>query len=214
EKSGRRKEAVQTLMDTIGYLGPFSHRHMETFAALHPRLMLCSGSFGEVTRKRAERTKSSPVSFSTGLILLAVGLVCLALAVSTWRDIIVTGQMPTLPADSESNVAGVVFVPPIGALILIPMGFAMLGDAWRRRRIIASGMPATARLLDIQPTGLTINDVPQMRVRLLVSRPGHPAHPATSLESMPDATAEALKRGRSIAVIVDPEHPEHVVLEK
>ena len=111
------------------------------------------------------------------------------------------------------GVMGVLmFVMPI-VIIAVVFRFAVLPAikmASQRKRLIASGKPELATVVEVSQTGLTVNQMPQMRVVLDIQEAGAAARRVETkqlvdLGSMPRA-------GDLVYVMVDPQNPDSVML--
>lgn len=131
----------------------------------------------------------------------------------------------------ELVLAGVFFV--IGrANPVLEFGFtltaAILGTlalglfVWARRwgraaaeaeRIKAQGVAGTATILGMEQTGVTMNEQPQVRLRLQVSTQMHGAYEVTLKEWVPLMLLGTLTSGRPLPVKVDPADPQRVIIE-
>lgn len=83
----------------------------------------------------------------------------------------------------------------------------------QNQRLSATGVPGTARLLSVTDTGATLNDHPVCDLQLEVSVPGQPAYTTTVRQSVPRMQAPMLQPGVALAVKVDPEDRDAVVMD-
>jgi hypothetical protein len=96
-------------------------------------------------------------------------------------------------------------------LIFAGVGFPLKRAADRARRLALTGERATAQIVQARPTGLSINEVPQIELTLLVQRPGgQPPYQATTKI----LGAGHLAHGMSVPVLVDPQDPSAVILQQ
>lgn len=90
----------------------------------------------------------------------------------------------------------------------------------RALKLIDSGQPTMATVDEVSDTGLRINGRPVAEVRLLVDRPGRSPYPVTRRAVVPEgcqvvgkpARNRGGRRIRRIPVLVDPGHPDNVLL--
>ncbi|HEY8427966.1 MAG TPA: hypothetical protein VIL20_06305 [Sandaracinaceae bacterium] len=208
EKLGHEAAALEALTARMLRGGAGQRQAMETFARLHPALRLCERSLpiaaGRFRKTRARGTDLG--SFIAGTTLLGVGLLLLGMAVETWASAALGGRLPETVSKTESLAL------LVGAVILLPAGWRLAAGAWRRRRIALRGLPGWGIVTSIERTGVSINDVPQVRIHLLVHRSGSPPHPATALALLDPATT-SLAVGSELPVLVDPSAPQHAVVD-
>lgn len=107
-------------------------------------------------------------------------------------------------------VAGIVG----GSLLFIAVIVAgMLGNARRNRRVLATGLPAQARVLDMRSTGTEINDQPLMKTRLQVLPPGEPSYETETQFLLRFGMLGSFGVGSTIPVKYDPAQREHVAID-
>lgn len=82
----------------------------------------------------------------------------------------------------------------------------------RARAVLADGMPAEARVLDLKTTGTLINYQPLIAITIEVMPAGRPPYQAEIRKVLTAANAAAYQRGRMLRVKYDPAHPERVAL--
>jgi hypothetical protein len=101
---------------------------------------------------------------------------------------------------------------PMG-LIFGGIGFAMGKAAARAERLRVHGIVGTGQVLGAQPTGMSINNVPQMAIRLQILLQGRAPYEATTKMLMSAGVAHALTPGASVSVRVDPDKLSDVLIE-
>jgi Short C-terminal domain len=91
------------------------------------------------------------------------------------------------------------------ATSLIPIGLVLLGRAagHRTARLLATGTRGMATVLDIQDTGVTINDNPRLRLHLQV-RPADDTPPFETTIALTVSRIDIPRRGDQRPVIFDP----------
>ena len=105
-----------------------------------------------------------------------------------------------------------------GAMVLVfgGMGAVLYRLLWqprfRMRRLLVSGVPARATILETRETSIMINGYPQLKLLLRIRRGTDPAYDATCkivvTRSRPPAYFQA---GREIDVRVDPDDPSSIL---
>jgi hypothetical protein len=82
------------------------------------------------------------------------------------------------------------------------------------RRLIATGIAGTARVLDVRDTGVTINRVNAvLEARLEVTIPGEPPYETTAEVTLGRMSWGALQPGMTVAVKVDPKNRARVAID-
>lgn len=145
--------------------------------------------------------KSTAAIFTiTGWLMLAVstGLSVWGLTKGNWP------AMAIFPWAIPLIITGVVFV-----LVARYMGRLDMGET------LANGVPATARILSVQDTGVTINNLNMVvKVKLLVTVEGATAYEAETSAVLSGRTSwGALQPGMTVPVKVDPKDPNRVAID-
>ena len=78
---------------------------------------------------------------------------------------------------------------------------------------VVEQIEATATILSVSETGMTVGSNPIVDIRLSVAQPGEPAYEAEARELVFREILPALKKGREIPVTVDPYDPSRVRLD-
>ncbi len=213
EKMGRESAAVSALLDRMKREGASGRRAMEAYVQAHPELMLCARSLPIATERfRASRARGFGGNAALGVVLIVVSVFLVLFGTASWIDVIETGRAPQLSLGSESNVAGVLCAAPIGAIVLFLIGWVLAAPALRNASLTRRGVPAWGTVTGIEGTGINVNDVPQVRVRVRVERAGS-APFSTTCVTMLSGSAARLTVGAEVPVLVDPTAPSHAVLE-
>jgi hypothetical protein len=122
-------------------------------------------------------------------------------------------------------VADVVFDVAGGGLMLTGailgatgLGLFVWARKWQRaaadaERIKAQGVGGNATILGMRQTGVTLNEQPQIELRLQVSTQMHGPYEVTVKEYVPLMLLGALSSGRPLPVKVDPADPQRVIIE-
>lgn len=78
---------------------------------------------------------------------------------------------------------------------------------------VPDGIPASARILSVAETGVTVNESPQVDLTLLVTVPGRPPYEIERRELVPRLAIGRLTDGRPLRVLVDPQEPGRVAVD-
>ena len=201
---------------------------------------LCPGCFPVATQQHREAAataamrsaNTSTARFMIALgalmgliaaVLMVIGVVCLLLA-------LISLVVPLFFGGSEGAwVAGgtVAFslavtgaslmAPGVGmlpfAILPVWIGRRMLSRARKAASLLRRGIDAQAELISIDPTGITVNDVPRYRLLLRITLEGRAPHDSPLETQIPAHEAERLGRGSLLPVVVDPDDPTRFVLD-
>src|SRR3954452_7202536 len=129
------------------------------------------------------------VFFLLGGIFLVVGL----------GLIIGLGSIPF--AGGAMVTTGAIFV--VVAIIVIVAGLLVGRSASRTDQILQTGISGSATITGLTQTGVYLNDLPQIRMNLLVQLPGEVPYAATHQEFVPLMLLGRLSSGAPLSVRVD-----------
>lgn len=109
-------------------------------------------------------------------------------------------------------------VPPGAILGVVGLGLFFWARKWQRavadaERIKSQGVAGTATILGMRQTGTTLNEQPQIELRLQVSTQMHGAYEVMVKEYVPLMLLGTLSSGRPLPVKVDPADPQSVIIE-
>jgi hypothetical protein len=120
------------------------------------------------------------------------------------------GAPPPVLQSAESSglkmAGGIVLLM---GLIFGGVGLPIWKAAKKAQRLALTGERAQARVQSVTPTGLSINEVPQYAISLLVQRTGA----APPYEATVKALGMRVAPGMTVPVLVDPQDPKSVILE-
>lgn len=89
----------------------------------------------------------------------------------------------------------------------------LLKNSARNRALLASGEPAPAVILAASDTGVTVNDSPQVRLRLEVRPPGRPPFQAETTLLVGRLQVGMIVPGMTVQARFDPADPSRVAVE-
>ena len=123
-----------------------------------------------------------------------------------------------LIADQVFDVAGGGLLLTGAILGATGLGLFFWARKWQRaaadaERIKAQGVAGNATILGMRQTGVTLNEQPQIELRLQVSTQMHGPYEVTLKEYVPLMLLGALSSGRPLPVKVDPANPQRVIIE-
>jgi hypothetical protein len=144
-----------------------------------------------------------------GLLFLLIGAVCVALLVASPLAAVLGYEDLGLAGAGPSFGLAVTFVPM--GLIFTGIGFAMRSAAARAQRLRLHGLRGTGTVMNASPTGLSINNVPQFAITMMIQLDGRAPYQATSKILMSSPTA--VVPGARVPVRVDPQNASEVLIE-
>ena len=108
-------------------------------------------------------------------------------------------------------ITGLVFAL-VAVAFAIVFGGPLLRDI-RARQVLATGVTAPAKVIDLKDTGNRYNYQPEIAIELEVMPPGRPPFRAVVKRVMTVADAAAFAPGTVLTVKYDPAHPSDVALD-
>lgn len=238
EQRGDLRRASELLQEAMAR-GAAVRTSLESILAVHPDWGLCRQTFQRAEAAHtAQAAKSAGEAmggiggffFWTGLLLLLVSVGCVVGMALFGVGAAVAGVIPAVirlrPALSVSlaSFSGICGTLAFVCLMILPttlpmggiftaVGHALRKSAKRARRLRLHGIRGTARVLSLRPTGMSVNDVPQMELALRVQLPDTaPFETKTSL-LLPPHLAARFASGITVAVRADPDDHREVILE-
>lgn len=239
EKKGDMDRAVGLLRGAMAE-GVGSRRAMERTVGRYADWQLCGGSFprasGLQRKASVQEARNSPTAL-VAWILIAVGgllalimvglligaVVCLVLAlISILAPLAAGGGEGAWAAGGTGafafgTTAFSLAIPAVSMLpfagILLWIGKRLLTNAKRTAELRERGVDAYGEVLDISTTGMSVNDVPQYRIKLRVTLGGKDPVEASVDKLMGPVDAARFQPGTVVPVLVDPEDPTRVDLD-
>ncbi|MCZ7686177.1 MAG: hypothetical protein M5U28_48420 [Sandaracinaceae bacterium] len=225
ERLGNLQAAVQALRDRMGKESVGGRATMEAIVAAHPELALCAQSFPLATQGHAQLAADAMSSQSGGGVgaifyyvglgiivlgaLLAVGLFA-AMSLSGLSD--AGGAELGLGVGAFSAFMALVCTVPLGAIFFF-VGRALKKKGEKAAWLRVHGIQAKGRVRGVSPTGMSINDVPMMRIEVEVLHPQVAPYLAR-FELLFDASmASTFAPGALVPLRVHPQQPADVIVE-
>ncbi|MBN2194597.1 MAG: hypothetical protein JW751_17400 [Polyangiaceae bacterium] len=213
EKTGQLAAAKAQLQQILASGGPTVRAGFERMVAFYGPLALCAGTMNEVV---AQREKAGAATAGLGKILLGLFLI----GVPFIPALIGVGFGIAMLLSGEDIPLGVELMPvvmPIGMSFVFFLAFGVWGiksvlAGLRERRAFRSGVRTTARVLGARPTGVTINDIPEMLIELEVAL--DPPVKSALRRVVHPAEMHALVPGAVLNVRVDPKDPSTAILDQ
>lgn len=215
ERLGHMQAAVELLQQAMAKQGASGRQAISKVIGINAGMRLCEQSYQVAEGQHAlVAGKAAAASAGGGIhrTFFINGVLCLAGA---------AGCMLLMLSDLLFNVpSGAALGSGIALVTLLPMGlifggigYTMGKAAARAERLRVHGILATGQVLGAQTTGMSINNVPQMAIRLQILLQGRPPYEATTKMLMSAGVAHALVPGTSVSVRVDPDKLSDVLIE-
>ena len=154
------------------------------------------------------------VFYWVGLFNLVLGIV-IGVAAVVFVVLALTAY-PLLVA----GIPGVALGGAISAFTMILIGavFFMIGRAMARsgetaKRLRTEGLQAQGQIVSLQPTGMSVNNVPQVAITVSVQLPGRPPYQASAKMLLQPMAMAQLTPGQTVPLRVDPRDPQEVLIE-
>jgi hypothetical protein len=93
------------------------------------------------------------------------------------------------------------------------VGWVMTARSHAASRLLRAGDAGRARVVELVQTGTLINEQATVRITMLVDLPGQPTYAATTKTTMPTVFLGQVQPGAIVAVRVDPQNPQRVVID-
>ncbi len=104
-------------------------------------------------------------------------------------------------------------------VVMAGVGFIMwkvfgglMKQSQERQRLIATGIPAMGRVLQLADTGMLVNNNPQVRISVEVQMPGRPPYPADVTMIVSMLAVPRVQPGCMVNLRVDPMNPANVAI--
>jgi Flp pilus assembly protein TadB len=122
-----------------------------------------------------------------------------------------------MPNDAGLSVTLIVFLSLLVTLPFLVLALVFVGrlvrNSARNRALLANGEPAPACILSASDTGVTVNDSPQVRLRLEVRPEGRPPYEAETTLLVGRLQVGMLAPRMPVRVKFDPADPSRVAVE-
>ena len=97
-------------------------------------------------------------------------------------------------------------------LLIMGVLFAFLNRQKRRAVYFReNGIPGTATILSADTTGTTVNDMPQIELKLEIEAPGRNRYTITDKRCWNPLSLAGLQKGARLPVLVDPRRPKKIM---
>jgi hypothetical protein len=205
ERMGRLPEAQQQLQALFAK-GPGFRNGLERIQQLYRAIPLCQASMpaARATHEQQARASAGKGKILLGTLLIVVSLVPVVIATLTGISVYAaTGRFEAF----FSVPFTLVFVPAFGL-----WGWRTRRMGLREKQVFEKGVRAPARVLGAAPTGVRVNNVPEMRIELEVQL--QPPVRTQIRMLLHAGQQHVLTPGTMLHVRVDPAQPDVAVLEQ
>jgi|GEM_PF-5023244 hypothetical protein len=182
-------------------------------ATLYGPLALCSASLASVVARREQAGAASAGlgKILLGLILIGVPFLPVLIGVGLGLSMLLSGE------DISLGIELMPVLLPIGLGFVFFLTFGIWGirtvlAGLRERRAFRTGVRTTARVLGARPTGVRINDLPEMLIELEVAL--DPPVRSQLRRVVHPGEQHVLAPGTQIFVRVDPKDPSAVIPDR
>lgn len=104
-------------------------------------------------------------------------------------------------------------------VVMAGVGFVMwkvfgglMKQSQERQALLATGMPATGRVMQLMDTGMLVNNNPQVRLIVEVQMPGRPPYQADTTMIVSMLAIPRVQPGCTVNLRVDPMNPTRVAV--
>lgn len=229
ERLGQVQTAVNLLSEFMQTGGAQNRQSLAKVIELYKDVRLCEQSYraadsqhstvaGQIAAKRASggiHVVFVPLGIAFAILGLLSGVGAVVLAVGaagllTWIGWSASGTAMGGFA-MTLGILAITFLPM--GVIFAGIGFAMRKAAQRAERLRVHGVRAVGRIANIAPTGMSINNVPQMQITLIVEVPGQSPYQATTKMLLSPYALAQVGPGAQVPLRVDPQNPNDVLIE-
>jgi hypothetical protein len=200
-----------------------SPQHRASMEAIVAMYSLCPQSFPQVAGAIQQQSAHAAAAMASGgidKVFVPLGKVMLGIGVLLLAGAVLGGILGAVGVSGLEWVGMLGMGGGISGVTLLIMGFvfwkigsAVGAQAEKAKRLAIHGKRARGTVLALQPTGMSINGVPQMVIRLRVELDGGPPYEAQLKMLVPPHQIAQLSQGVSIALRVDPANPQEIAAE-
>lgn len=216
EKLGRVDEATSLLRERLQAGGGTGRQTVERVVKVYADWNLCAASYPQAAAGHVQVASQAAAERASGgihVVFIPVGLLMFVGGVVA-LGVVVAGVVQLIDVDSDGYLElGITGVTLVGTgLLFLLIGLVMRKNAQRAAWLRVHGLSASGQVQNVRVTGLTINDVPQVELTLLVRLAGRAPYQARAKTLMHGGLA-GIGEGGSVALRVDPRNPAEVLLE-
>ncbi len=139
-----------------------------------------------------------PIGAKIGVVLGILGGLA-GLTAGIWAD-------PVM-----GSIFAVIFIGIFGSVFFFVVR-PIMKPMFEAARLMKSGEPATATILSLQDTGVTVNENPQIKMTLEVRRKGYPKYQAEAKSIISRLQTSMYQPGMEVSVMVDQADPMKVAV--
>lgn len=229
EKLGDVQAAVDALRTRMGKENAAGRHVIEEFVAKNPQLHLCPQSLPVATAAHTEVAAQEAASGAGGgvgslLFFIGLGLLVLTAVLFLGGLVPVIGAVIVQRTTDPSIVlvellggAGLGLTmgigPGIAGVIMTLIGFGLRRSAQDAAYLRRHGIRMRGVIQGIEATGTSINDVPLVKVKVMVKPQDRSPYEASFQQLLSPQLASVMQPGREVPLRVHPQQPEKILLE-
>lgn len=126
---------------------------------------------------------------------------------------LVSGLLPAVILFATGETAGALFALGITAAVFALIWFVFLRNMVRQARVLKTGEPGMARILNVSDTGMTINDNPVVKLDVEVTPRRGPKYNTTTRVLVSRINPGAFSPGMEVPVKIDPNDVSYIAVD-
>jgi len=213
EKLGRVDQAIALLRQRMVVGGGTGRQVVQRVIQMYSDWSLCAISYPQAAAGHAERAGTIAARRASGgihVVFVPLGILMFLGGLASLLYVIV-GAVGVIDLDG-GTMGG---LGSMGGTFLLMggifggIGLVMRKNAQRAAWLRVNGVSAMGQIQGMAPTGLSINNVPQMQYTFLITLPGRPPYQATTKALM----GGLRMTGGSVPLRVNPNNPSEFIIE-
>jgi DNA-directed RNA polymerase subunit RPC12/RpoP len=209
ERSGRTEEAIRQLNLFMEVNGSLGRKALRSIVSVYTDsgLQICPESLPgaeekyHISRGNAASSMQNPGCFGQSFAITGVFMIALGLFLG-----------PILGSTGAGTPLGAKIMLFVMGCIFLAIGARQMRAGRKASRLVTRGVEGIGTVQGMQPTGWTINDVPQYLLELKVELPGSASFAARAKMTIPDSEKERYSPGAQVTVMADPEDTSNITV--
>ena len=142
-----------------------------------------------------------------GIIAGLASIVFVVLALTAYKQLV--GGIPGVALGGGITAFTMIII----GVVFFMVGRGLARSGAKAKRIRTVGKQAQGHIVSLQPTGMSVNNVPQVAVTVMVQLSGRPQYQATTKMLLQPTAMAQLTPGRAVPLRVDPLDPQQILIE-
>ncbi|MGE0787235.1 MAG: hypothetical protein AB7S26_16305 [Sandaracinaceae bacterium] len=229
ERLGDVQAAVTALRSRMGKESQGGRATMEAIVRAHAQLQLCAQSFPIAMQGHAQHAAQHAASRTGGGIgsifyFVGIGIMGFGVLLAVGLSVpMMLGGLFGGGGGMEGGLIGMgsgLFSGFMALVTTVPLGliFAVIGHRFREKAkraawLRVNGIACQGRIRGVSPTGVSINDVPVVRVEVEVLHPSVAPYVASFEQLYGSDIASVMQPGGTVPIRVHPQQPTEIILE-